>query len=84
MGSVPKFDPEAGEPGYLYAAVADHITARINSGELSAGGQLPGERALADEYGVALGTARRAVAELRDRGIVVTLPGKGTFITRSV
>jgi GntR family transcriptional regulator len=29
---------------------------------------------------VALGTVRRAVQELRDRGLVVTLPAKGTYV----
>jgi len=83
MGGIPKFDPEANGPGYLYVAVADHIAARISAGDIPAGARLPGERELADEYGVALGTARRAVAELRERELVVTLPGKGTFITRT-
>jgi GntR family transcriptional regulator len=39
-------------------------------------------RALAEEYGVALGTIRRAMDELRDRGLVTTLSAKGTFVTR--
>jgi GntR family transcriptional regulator len=77
---VPPFDPGSGPPGYLYAAVADHIAARIGAGELSAGARLPGEREMADEYDVSLGTARRAVVELRDRGLVITLPAKGTFV----
>ena len=77
---VPRFDPQAGEPAYVYARVADHIAARIAASELAPGSRLPGERDLAAEYNVALGTARRAVAELRDRGLVVTLPAKGTFI----
>ena len=77
---VPRFDPDAGEPAYVYARVADHIAARIAAGELAPGERLPGERDLAAEYGVALGTVRRAVGELRHRGLVVTLPAKGTFI----
>ena len=80
MTDVPPFDPGAGPPGYLYAAVADHIAARIAAGALPAGARLPGERDLAAEYGVALGTARRAVEELRDRGLVVTLAAKGTYV----
>jgi GntR family transcriptional regulator len=60
--------------------MADHIAARIEAGELVPGARLPGERDLADEYQVALGTARRAVEELRRRGLVVTLPAKGTFV----
>jgi len=79
---VPKFDPEAIGPAYVYAAMADHIAARIDAGELPAGARLPAERDLAAEYQVAVGTARRAVEELRQRGIVVTLPAKGTFVTQ--
>jgi DNA-binding GntR family transcriptional regulator len=44
------------------------------------GARLPGERDLAGEYGVSLGTARRAIEDLRGRKLVVTLPAKGTFI----
>jgi GntR family transcriptional regulator len=82
MTDVPEWDPDAGGPAYVYMRLADHLAARIASGELPADARLPGERDLAAEYGVALGTARRAVEELRDRGLVVTLPGKGTFVTR--
>jgi GntR family transcriptional regulator len=79
---VPEFDPDAGDPGYMYAKVADHIAARIAAGELPPGAMLPGERELAAGYGVAIGTVRRAVEELRSRGLVVTLPAKGTFVRR--
>jgi DNA-binding GntR family transcriptional regulator len=82
MSDVPPFDPDAGEPGYLWEAVATHITARIAAGDLPPGGRLPGERDLAAEYGVALMTARRAIKDLRERGLVRTLPSKGTFVTR--
>jgi DNA-binding GntR family transcriptional regulator len=82
MSDVPPFDPDAGEPGYLWEAVAQHITARIEAGDLSAGARLPGERDLAAEYGVALMTARRAIKDLRERGLVRTLPSKGTFVSK--
>ncbi|WP_198156269.1 winged helix-turn-helix domain-containing protein [Thermobifida cellulosilytica] len=78
MSDVPDFKPS--EAAYVYAEMADHLAARIESGELPAGARLPGERELAESYGVALGTARRAVKELRDRGLVITLPAKGTFV----
>jgi GntR family transcriptional regulator len=74
----PFFDPSV--PAYAYKQVADHIAARIEDGELPPATRLPGERDLAQEYGVALGTARRAVRELRERGLVLTLPAKGTYI----
>ncbi len=79
--SVPAFDPRSGPPGYLYVRVADHIQARVEAGELPPGSRLPAERDLADSYGIAVGTVRQAIAELRSRGIVVTLPAKGTYVS---
>lgn len=75
---VPPFEQKGA--AYVYAQVADHLAARIQAGEIPPGARLAGERELADEYGVALGTARRAVQELRDRGLVATLPAKGTYV----
>ena len=69
-------------PRYRWEEVAEAIEAAIRDGRLPVGSRLPGERDLAAEHGVAVVTARRAVAELRDRGIVATLPGKGTFVIR--
>jgi GntR family transcriptional regulator len=80
VADVPQWNPDAGGPAYVYMRVADHIAARIAAGDLPADARLPGERELAAEYGVAIGTARRAVEELRERGLVVTLPGKGTYV----
>lgn len=77
---IEPFDPEKVVATYVYAAMADHIVARIRAGEIRPGARLPGERAMAEEYHVALGTVRRAVEELRDRGFVVTLAAKGSFI----
>ena len=80
MVGVPDFDPGAGGPAYVYVLMAYHVAARISTGELPPGARLPGERDLAAEYQVALGTVRRAIEELRSRGLVVTLPAKGTFV----
>src|SRR5215469_2890536 len=81
MGAEP-FDPLVGPPGYMYMRIADHLAARIEAGELPRGSRLPSERDLASEYGAAVGTVRQAIAELRTRGLVTTLPAKGTFVTR--
>lgn len=55
--------------------------ARIGSGELRM--RLRAERELASRYGVAYGTIRQAVKELRARGLVVSIQGRGTFIAAS-
>ncbi len=68
------------EVSYEWQRVAARIEQEIADGTLPPGAMLRGERAMAEEYGVAIGTVRRAVRDLRDRGIVVTLPAKGTFV----
>ena len=79
MSDSPPVDPDA--PKLVYLQVADHIAARINAGELAPGARLPAERDLAAEYGVAYDTIRRAAAVLRDRGLIITIVGRGTFVT---
>ncbi|MFJ7998915.1 GntR family transcriptional regulator [Streptomyces sp. NPDC096310] len=66
--------------GYVYMRVADEVAEEIRTGRLSYGARLPNERDMGAQYGVAPGTVRRAVQELRDRGLVQTLPNKGTFV----
>lgn len=65
---------------YLYDQIVDHLAERIASGDLAANAMLPAEIQLARQYGVSLGTARRAIETLRERGLVVTLPCKGTYV----
>lgn len=78
---VPEWDPEDNRPGYLYLRLADHIAARIAAGELPPGARFPNEREMTAEYRVSIDTVRRATRELRDRGLVITLPIKGTYVT---
>src|SRR4051812_19010192 len=68
------------EVTYLYGQVADHLAERISSGDLVMNRRLPAEMQLARQYGVSLGTARRATEILRARGLVVTLRSKGTYV----
>ncbi len=56
------------------------LKARIDSGELPPGARLPSILALADEYDLAPVTVRKALAALRDEGLIVTQPGWGTFV----
>jgi len=77
---IPAFDPDG--PELIYVAVADHIAQRIAAGELRPGERLTPERDLAVEYGVAYLTVRRAMKELRERGLILSVQGKGTFVKR--
>ncbi|KID28241.1 winged helix-turn-helix domain-containing protein [Prauserella rugosa] len=74
-----KYNPD-NKTGYEYELLAEHLAGLIDSGEWAPGRRMPGERALADEYGVALDTVRKATRILRERGLVQTLKSKGTFV----
>lgn len=65
---------------FAYVQVADNIAVRIEAGEITH--RLPAERALAEEYGVAYQTVRHAMKLLRERGLIVTRQGRGTFVAR--
>lgn len=81
MGTVPiPFDPGLDGPDYLYVKLADYLAARIDDGTIPPGAMLPNERTLAAEHRVSVGTARQATRLLRERGLVVTLHSKGTFV----
>nr|WP_203853579.1 GntR family transcriptional regulator [Dactylosporangium siamense] len=71
-------DPDGPIP--VYVQIADIIQQRIEAGELQPNRPIPSELALQQEFGVARGTARRAVELLRDRGLVFTVPQRGTFV----
>lgn len=61
--------------------VAADIDADIDAGRLAPDTRLPSEAELAEQYGVARVTVRRAIALLRDRGKVVTVHGRGSYVT---
>ncbi|MET9562359.1 GntR family transcriptional regulator [Streptomyces tauricus] len=64
----------------LYTQLADAIARKIGSGTPAPDRPISSENHLADEYGVARLTARRAARELRERGLIVTVRGKGSFV----
>jgi len=65
----------------LPVQVAADIETDIDAGKLAPDTRLPSEAELSAQYGVARVTIRRAVEQLRDRGKVVTVHGRGTFVT---
>lgn len=72
--------PLPGGIGYVYLQLADDIAARIAAGEFRRGSHLPGRPRLAAEYGVGEMTVRRAVQELRARGIVQGSHTRGALV----
>jgi len=75
VGASP-VDPLAAD--FAYVQVADNIQVRIEAGEITH--RLPSERDLAEEYHVAYQTVRHAMKLLRERGLIITRQGRGTFV----
>lgn len=68
--------------GPIYRRVFEALRAAIADGELSAGEQLPAQRAVAGLLGVDLTTVTRAYALAREQGLVEGEAGRGTFVRR--
>ncbi|WP_406201838.1 GntR family transcriptional regulator [Kitasatospora sp. NBC_01560] len=63
-----------------YQQIADDLASQIRSGVLPPGASIPSEAELMERYGVASGTVRKAVAELRTTQLIETHHGRGSFV----
>lgn len=63
-----------------YLRIANEIRRRIAAGELRPGDTVPSTRQLTREFGVALATATKALAMLRQEGVVTAVPRVGTVV----
>jgi GntR family transcriptional regulator len=61
--------------------VATDIEGDIDAGRLAPDTRLPSEAELSEQYGVARVSVRRAIQKLREQGKVVTVHGRGTYVT---
>lgn len=69
------------EGARLYEVVKRHISEAILMGQLAPGSVLPGEQALAADFGVSVGTVRKALAALTDEGMLMRRRKTGTVVT---
>jgi DNA-binding transcriptional regulator YhcF (GntR family) len=63
-----------------YRRIVAEIRDRIARGELRPGDRVPSTRRITQEWGVAMATATKVIATLRDEGVVDTRPGAGTVV----
>jgi DNA-binding transcriptional ArsR family regulator len=70
----------ADQAGPIHVRLAAALRERIESGDLAPGDRLPTGRALAERYDVSRRSVSRALAELRDEGLVVMGPGSYWFV----
>jgi GntR family transcriptional regulator len=74
-------DPSSPLPIPLYEHVKRRLAEAILLGDLPPGTVLPGEVALAEQYGVAVGTMRRALSDLTADGMLMRRRKTGTVVT---
>jgi len=71
-------DHEGDVPVYMQLAAI--LRGQIERGEIPPRRPLPSINRLAQEYGIARGSAEKAVQVLRDEGLVRTVIGRGVYV----
>ncbi|MET9343702.1 MULTISPECIES: GntR family transcriptional regulator [unclassified Nonomuraea] len=67
-----------------YLRIAAELRRRIQTGELAPGDKAPSTRAVARDFGVALATAVRALAVLKEEGLVEARPRSGMVVAATL
>lgn len=65
----------------LHVRIAEGLIREIAAGRLSAGTRLPPEREMAKAEGVSVGTLRKALAILSDKGLLARRQGSGNYVS---
>ena len=71
---------KANQKAAKFTVIKQHICEKIESGEWEQNHKVPSENELADMFEVSRMTARRALQELTEQGILVRSQGAGTFV----
>ena len=72
-----------GAAEFPFEQLARILRARIESGQYPAGRKIPPLIELQEEFGLSSMTVRRAVKQLSDDGLLLRVPGRGTFVAGS-
>ena len=65
-----------------YYQLKEILRERIHAGEWTPGSLIPSERELCERYGISRMTARQAISELVNEGLLYREQGRGTFVGR--
>jgi GntR family histidine utilization transcriptional repressor len=63
-----------------FAVIKQYLEQQINTQQWAPGRRIPTEQSLADTFSVSRMTARRAVQELADKGVLNRTQGSGTYV----
>ncbi|MEM7522904.1 MAG: GntR family transcriptional regulator [Pseudomonadota bacterium] len=73
--------PQNALPRYLQ--ISEFLIREITAGRLTVGQRLAPEREMAVELGVSVGTLRKALRELEEKGLLERIQGSGNYIRRN-
>lgn len=63
-----------------FIQLSEMLIREIAAGRLADGTRLPPERQMADELGVAVGTLRKALADVAEKGLLERVQGSGNYV----
>jgi DNA-binding GntR family transcriptional regulator len=69
-------------PSTAWHRIARDIAARIVSGETPVGSKIPSQQQLLHRHDASLGTVKRAIEHLQERGVLQGVQGAGVFVRR--
>lgn len=72
-------NPKSKQP--LYEQLVEQLRRQLYLGVLEAGAAMPSVRQLAAELGINPNTIQKAYRRMEDDGMIVSLPGRGSFIS---
>jgi DNA-binding transcriptional regulator YhcF (GntR family) len=78
MLAMSRLDPDDARPPY--AQVVDALRREIEQGSMPPGAKLPTHQQLVSQYGVSVGTVKRALGELQGAGLIISRQGQGAFV----
>jgi GntR family transcriptional regulator len=64
----------------VHMQISEMLIREIMSGRLADGARLPGEREMAANLGIAVGTLRRALRDLTEMGLLQRVQGSGNYV----
>ena len=76
-----RLDSSAPEP--LYHQLRQDIVRRIETGEFGPGDRIPTEMEICEAYGVSRSTARQALGQLADEGVIIRTRRRGSIVDPS-
>lgn len=63
-----------------YVAISEMLIREIAAGHLADGARLPPERDMAEDLGISVGTLRKALADLTEKGLLERVQGSGNYV----